>query len=316
MRIQLLCTIATSLLASACVGQAPDGPSEAELVARGKYLAENVSGCAGCHTPRAAGGVPDQTKFFAGVECFIDTAPTDNAAGCLHTGNLTNHASGLLNRTDAEIINMFQKGVRPDGTALFSAMPYWIYHNMTAADATAIVKYLRTVPGVDRTLPKNQVPFATPPPAPAALLVESEIPKPTTSDARTENGRYLVGMAGRCLPCHTPLTNPMDGRSLDPTKILAGGRLFRGAPPLPPMIYATNLTPHETGIAGQTAEQIKAILKDGVDKDGKGVCRPMPAGPMSEYAGLTDEDALDIGRYLVALSPVSNPTIPDNCVVP
>ena len=319
---------AYGLMLMACAADAPNSPSDGpppppppptdgpapDPIARGKYLVENVSGCVGCHTPRLATGALDQTKFLAGVQCFIDTAPADNNAGCLHTGNLTNHATGLATRSDAEIINMFQNGMRPDGTAMFANMPYWVYHNRTASDAMAVVKYLRSVPGVDRTLPANQPPFATRPASPAVPLADADIPKPTTANASTSNGRYLVAMAGRCILCHTPLTNAQNQRSLDLTKVLAGGRSFPGAPPLPAMVYATNLTPHPTGLNGYTAEQIKAVLKTGLDKDNKRVCRPMPGGPMSEYGGLSDSDALDIGTYLTSLTPVAN-AIPNECSV-
>jgi len=246
------------------------------------------------------------------VECFLDTSPTDDTKGCLNSGNLTNHPTGLATRSDAEIINMFQNGLRPDGTALFAQMPYWVYHNVTSDDAMAIVKYLRSVPGVDHTLPPNQAPFTTRPASPAAPLADTDIPQPTVADASTKNGRYLVAMAGRCILCHTAQTNAQNPRSLNVAKMLAGGRSFPGKAPLPAKIYTTNLTPDTTGLADYTAEQIKAVLKTGLDKDGKGVCRPMPGGPMSEYGGLSDSDALDIGKYLKALTPVAN-AIPNQC---
>lgn len=57
------------------------------------------------------------------------------------------------------------------------------------------------------------------------------------------------------------------------------------------------------------------MLKKGLDKDGKKLCRPMPGGPMSEYGGLSDSDALDIGKYLTQLPPIAN-TIPNECTAP
>jgi hypothetical protein len=75
------------------------GLDPAELLSRGQYLADFVTGCSGCHTPRDAMGAPIAGEALAGAECFIRL---DNGS-CLNAPNITNHATGLLNRTDAEV---------------------------------------------------------------------------------------------------------------------------------------------------------------------------------------------------------------------
>lgn len=300
------------------VGTTPpvDAAAPTATAARGEYLVKAVGSCNDCHTPRKDDGSPDMTQFLSGVECFIDVNPGPGNDGCLHSRNLTNHPTGLMNRSDAEIKMMFQNGMRPNGQALIPVMPYWVFHNLTDVDAQSIVLYLRTVPGVDHTVPANDKEF--PPPAqPAAPLDMNKIPTSTASTASARNGRYLASLA--CVECHTPLTSEVDFRAIEESKLLAGNRAFPrnllGLPPeYPDVIYSANITPHATGLGSYTAAQIVAVLKQGVDKDGKGVCPPMPAG-MAGFVNLTDQDANDIAGYLLSIPPVDNP-VSGTCVVP
>lgn len=293
-----------------------DAPTPVATAARGEYLVKAVGSCNDCHTPRV-NGVPDMTKFLSGVECFIDLNGNGSSdGGCLNSRNLTNHPTGLMNRSDAEIKAMFQNGMRPNGQALVPVMPYWVFHNLTDVDAQSIVLYLRTVPGVDHTVPAND-PEWPPPTQPAAPLDASKIPTSTASTASARNGRYLASIA--CVECHTALTSETDFRAIDESKLLAGNRAFPrnllGLPAeYPDVIYSANITPHATGLGSYTAAQIVAVLKQGVDKDGKGVCPPMPAG-MAGFANLTDQDANDIASYLLSIPPVDN-AVSGTCVVP
>ncbi len=307
--------------AAGAADAAPDA-APVPTAERGKYIVDHLAACADCHTPRDKSGAPDLTRYLAGADCFIDIAPQDGQVGCLSSRNLTNHATGLMTRTDAQIKAMFQDGKRPDNTALIPVMPYYIFHNMATVDADSVVLYLRTVPGVDHTIQPNQPPFNTPPAQPAPPLSPTDIPQPTTVDAHTTRGRYLASMIGLCIECHTPRTNPQDFRSLDTTKMFAGGDGFPAAalglpsPPFPEVIFTSNITPHATtGIGDYSKADIVKVLKQGIDKEGHGLCPPMPAGPMGAYGGLTDDDANDMAAYLLALPPVENMVAPE-CTPP
>jgi mono/diheme cytochrome c family protein len=294
-------------------GAAPGdaGADAAEQVARGNYLVNHVGACPDCHTPRTETGAFDSARFLAGVECFIDgNGPADG--GCLSSANLTNHETGLKNRTDAQIKRMFLDGKRPDDSNLSPEMPYWVFHNMTTADADAIVAYLRTIPGVDHRVPAAQAPFDN---VPAAATPVDPAKIPPATGASAEHGRYLAGLVGPCIECHTPEAAAATPRDL--TKAFAGGRHFP-KPPFPKDVYTANLTPHATGLAGWTAQDIVKVLKQGKDRDGGGVCPPMPVGPMGAFGGLTDQDALDIATYITQLPPIDN-AIPGgngSCVFP
>jgi len=308
----------------------PPGPTPEEMaamekhdamVARGQYLVDHVSACIECHTPRMPDGSFDKTRYLAGADCFADLDPKDDNAGCISPRNLTNHETGLKNRTDEQIKDMFLNGKRPDGTALINFMPYWVYHNMTMEDADAIVAYLRTVPGVDHTTPPNQPPFKDVPEAAPPLDPMKDIPMPTTPSESAERGRYLATMAGVCIECHTMRNKPGPGPVLQSGKTFAGGEAFGAAmlhlptPPFPEMIFVRNITPDATGLKDWTADDIVNALMKGKDKSGKGICPPMPAGPMSAYGGLTEADAMDIAAYVMALPPIANKN-KDDCVMP
>jgi mono/diheme cytochrome c family protein len=258
-------------------------------------------------------GAPDVANLLAGAECFIDIDPVTDGVGCLHTRNLTNHATGLANRTDAQIKAMFMDGLRPNSEALIPVMPYWSFHNMTDDDADAIVAYLRTVPGVDHAVPANETPWAAPP-APATAIDPITIPSPVASNPNFDSamrGRYLSSMAGVCLECHTPEFDPQTNpaRPIDMTQPFAGGRVFPGLP-MPPFTAAAstsaNLTSHATGLAGWDALDIIKVLEMGVDPDDDAICPPMPAGPMAAYGGLTSADATDIANYILTLPGIDN----------
>jgi len=91
---------------------ATDGSGDGGLTplqSRGKYLVTTVIGCPDCHTPMNAMGQPDMTKYLAGNPNFV-VLPNGDKLG---SRNLTNDATGLKNRSDDEIKNMFLNGKRP-----------------------------------------------------------------------------------------------------------------------------------------------------------------------------------------------------------
>ena len=286
---------------------------DAELVSRGQYLVNNVIGCPDCHTPRNAMGAPIADQYLAGAECFVQL---ENEA-CLHSRNLTNDETGLANRTDDEIKKMIRDGIRPSSTgdvALSPVMPYYVFHNITDADMNAIVAYLRTVPAVAHEVPRSAMVFEVP--APANYLTDAAIPMPMDGYAEMERalrGRYLATESGACIECHTKHIQG-DPNVIDYTKFFAGGEEY--AIGLPTVPIAKNLTSDtETGLGSWTPEEIVAALLEGKDKDGAGICPPMPVQPMAPYTGLDPEDALDIAHYIKSLPPIVN-AIDDVCTFP
>jgi mono/diheme cytochrome c family protein len=302
-------------------GRAPGAddrpPGDPAMIERGRYLVDHVAGCGDCHTP--GGATPDTTKYLAGVECLVNV----NGA-CLHSGNLTSSSSGLARRSDATIKAMFMNGRRPEGGALNPIMPYWVYHNMKDEDADAIVAYLRTVPPVEHIVPPTAMGFITR--SPAAPIDPATIPKAKggggDGGANVENGRYLAGMVGRCLACHTPSLPQGSARPIDMRKPFGGDQEYTAAglglnaPPYPEKWYSTNITPAPvSGIGGWSVADIQRAMREGRDKNNGRMCPPMPFGPTGTYGGLTDQDSLDIATYIANLPPIDRFTKGGGCLV-
>ena len=233
---------------------------------------------------------------------------------------MTSDATGLKNRTDAEIKRMFMEGKRPTAAGeepLHPVMPYYIFANMAAADADAIVAYLRTVPPVVNEIPRRGAIFDVPFPAPALTL--AKVPVPAAGYPQREaavRGQYLATQTGLCLECHTTHRRGA-GAALDEDKLFQGGEDYSGilGPSFPFRIVSSNLTPDiTTGIGSYTIEQLVNAMRSGVDDMGKGICPPMPVG-MGGYGGLTDQDATDIAHYLKSIPAAVN-AVPDMCVFP
>lgn len=104
-------------------------------------------------------------------------------------------------------------------------------------------------------------------------------------------GQYLVA-AGGCLSCH---------KGEEGADSLSGGH---GLETDFGVFYAPNITPDvETGIGAWSAKDFIAALKHGRTPSGSFY---YPAFPYRAYSGLTDQDVLDIGSYLMSLDPVRN----------
>lgn len=112
-----------------------------------------------------------------------------------------------------------------------------------------------------------------------------------SSDAEAlARGEYLVA-AGGCISCH---------RGTENENAFSGGLELEtdfGA------FYVPNITPdEETGIGGWSAGEFVRAMKHGRSPTGGFY---FPTFPYRSYAGLTDQDALDLGSWLMSLEPVS-----------
>jgi mono/diheme cytochrome c family protein len=291
---------------------------QASPAARGQYLVDHVIGCSDCHTPKLASGAPDMTKYLAGNATFV-TTPTGDA---LPSRNLTpDPTTGLGSYTADQIKHMFLDGVVPAeaGTAALNpTMPYYVFHNMAAQDADAIVAYLQSVKAVNNPIPPRSAAFDVA--VPADYLDPTTIPSPAASYpqlASAQRGRYLATESGLCIECHTQHL-PSGPMPLDTSKFFQGGEdfsaLFAGTLNIHPI--SANLTSDPTtGLGDWTTGQIVTVLLAGIDDQGAGICPPMPVGPNGAYGGLTAGDALDIANYIKSLPPAVN-DVPDMCSWP
>ena len=120
--------------------------------------------------------------------------------------------------------------------------------------------------------------------------VSSSVQLSNSSEA-IERGEYLV-IAGGCISCH---------RGEEDDESFIGGLALEtdfGT------FFAPNITPDmETGVGSWQAKDFLRALKHGRTPSGSFY---YPAFPYRAYAGLSDQDVVDIGSYLMSLDPVNN----------
>jgi len=117
-------------------------------VERGHYLADHVSICGDCHTPRNRFGAPNHAMYLAGTAHGPDGDPVPN---------ITPDKTGIADWDAGDIINVLSMGMLPDFDNVQGAMADVInghgggpgYQNAPASDLQAIAEYLKTVPPID-----------------------------------------------------------------------------------------------------------------------------------------------------------------------
>ncbi len=278
-----------------------------EKLARGRYLAENVSVCFHCHSQ------PDMSLFATppkpgtlggGGLCM---GPEMGFPGTMCMSNITPDAeTGLGQWTDGEIIRAIREGVSRDGRALMPVMPYRLYREMSDEDVEALVAYLRTLPALRNPLAETRLDF------PVNVLIRfmpEPLEKAVTAPARSDTvayGRYLTTVGG-CVECHTPTD---ERREPLPGKQFAGGQEFELEKGV--VVRSSNLTPHETGLGGLSRDSFIAHFKRHALPEARREVAPERNTVMAwmAYAGMAEEDLGAIYDYLKTLPPVDNDVLP------
>ena len=191
---------AAAWLAGPGLGTAADPDGQAfDRIAKGRYLT-TVADCYACHTVLNTG------KPFAGGR------PIETPFGIITSSNITPDAeTGIGAWSDEQFDNAVRKGVRPDGSRLYPAMPFPAYTKMTRDDVLAIRAYLATVEPVHQPVEADTLPF------PfnireamrawdALYFTEGEFQSDSRQSADWNRGAYLVQGPGHCTACHTPKT--------------------------------------------------------------------------------------------------------------
>jgi mono/diheme cytochrome c family protein len=231
--------------------------------------------CTECHSSR------DSLPLDGGQENFLADTPM---GGVLYAPNLT-PGGPLKDWTDGEILRAIREGVDKDGRPLV-IMPSSIFHNLSDADALALVAYLRSQPAVDRPLPKrNLSPLAAIFIAMDSSIVSAQAPivAPITTPppGTLAYGEYLVSSSG-CRECHGADLSGMVGDNS-----------------LPPGPNLTVLVPK------WSEQDFLAVFNTGLDPQGKAISADMP---WKSYRQMyTDEQLKDLYHYLHELAPLASP---------
>ena len=272
----------------------------AERMARGKYLADHVSGCTTCHSQRDwtkfSGPVVDGTIGAGGQKFAL------GPAGTVYSKNITPAAIGSW--TDGELLRAVTQGVSKDGTPLFPLMPYPHFGRMSEEDVHSILAYVRSLQAIESAAPPpRELSF------PLNLIVRT-IPranvygtKPSPDD-KVAYGKYMTE-AALCTECHTPIDDR--GTPLPGMQFAGGMEMLETGY----RVRTANITPDaSTGIGSWTEQQFIDKFKGfetatnvTLAEHERAQNTPMP---MTAYAGMAREDLSAIYAYLRTVKPVTN----------
>jgi mono/diheme cytochrome c family protein len=267
---------------------------------RGKYLADSVMGCLGCHTEidsRRPGAPPVEGRFGAGARWADANLPWVVAP------NITpDRETGAGNWTDDMLARAIREGIGHDGRTLFPIMPYQNYRTLSDEDLASVIVYIRSLPPVRNQLPTTRIPF------PISFFIKN-VPQPITAPVPAPDlstpvlrGAYLTRM-GSCADCHTPMEKGEPIVGLD----FAGGFVLS----LPTGVVASaNITPDASGISYYDEGLFLRAMREGK----VGARQLNAAMPWWFYRKMTDDDLKSMFAYLRSLRPVKHRV--DNAVPP
>lgn len=273
--------------------------TDAQTIARGKYLVFGAAACAYCHVPREQWTVLDggATPPLTGNHVF--RLPF----GEFYSPNLTpDEETGIGRHSDRTLARILRYGVRHDGRAAF---PLMSYHNLSDEDLIAVVSYLRSQPAVALRVPEHRLSrlgkalmaFAIEPVGP-----DSPPPHASPAGPSVARGEYLATAVSSCVECHTDRDARL-GELVGP-RFGGGQRMDLAADPTK-VAVPPNLTPDPTTspVGRWTEDAFLVRFRQGPLVEGT----PMPWGA---YARLTDDDMRSLYRYLRTLPPHVHETGP------
>jgi len=275
------------LLACIVPAQAADAPKpadQAQLLARGEYLAR-AGDCIACHTIPAG-------KLFGGGR------PMETPFGTIYSPNISSDKeTGIGAWTADEFYRTMHDGRSRDGQFIYPAMPFGSYTKVTRADSDAIYAYLLSVPPVHQPNRAHELRF---PFNQRQLLLgwrtlffrEGEYQPDPAQSVEWNRGAYLVEGLGHCTMCHTQI-NALGGNSR--SKAYQGGLI-----PLQQW-YAPSLTSNrEAGLGDWSLTEIADLLQAGVSHRGA-VYGPMAEVVYDSFQYLNDQDVRAVAVYLKSL---------------
>jgi len=174
--VGVVLTAAVGLVAQSSSRSGGAAPSQAERIARGKYLM-TIGACNDCHSPKIdAQQTPDPNKPFSGrpqttmapsenpkeIHASLDLTAWAGPWGVSYGANLSpDPETGLKKRyTEAAFIKTLRTGKKPEGEDLQPPMPWALYKVLSDDDIKSMWAYLQTIPAV-----RNNVKSAAPAPA-------------------------------------------------------------------------------------------------------------------------------------------------------
>ncbi|MBK4783508.1 MAG: cytochrome c [Pantoea sp. Pent] len=218
MKLRLL-LIAHAVLLSSCAVQA-QAADDASLIKKGEYLAR-LGDCMACHT-------------VAGKADYAGGLAIDLNLGTIYSTNIMpDKQHGIGNYSEQQFSDAVRKGVLPDGSRLYPAMPYLDYAKISDEYLHALYVYF--MQGVK---PDSEQPPETKLSFPFsqrwgmrfwnwAFTSDKPFQPIGGASAEVNRGAYILESLGHCGSCHTPRGLGMNEKALDSSddRFLAGGSL-------------------------------------------------------------------------------------------
>lgn len=257
------------------------------VIERGRYLALGAAHCVECHGAERADGAAPSSALSGGHEFHLPL-------GTVRVPNITPDAeTGIGRYRDEDIARMLRYGVRPNGEVVLPFMPF---SELSDADLTALISFLRSEPPVRHAVPPHEVnvlgklvkAFVLAPKGPSRPPV-ADVPRAVTA----EYGRYLANSVGNCVACHTKL-DMRTGELVGPH--FAGGAVHPSTSDPARSFVTPNLTPDPRWgwLNGWSEDAFVARFRAGRVHEGS----PMP---WEAFARIDESDARALYRYLRSL---------------
>lgn len=285
--------LANAVLLGAGFAVTAQAADDAALIKQGEYISR-LGDCSACHS------LPGKPAFSGGLAI-------ESNLGTIYSTNITpDKESGIGNYTEAQFSDAVRKGVLPDGTRLYPAMPYPDYAKISDDDMHALYAYFmhgvkasaEKAPETDLSFPFSQrwgMRFWN-----WAFTSDKPFQPIGGASAEVNRGAYLVESLGHCGSCHTPRGLGMNEKALDSgdDKFLAGGNLNGWE------------VPSLRGMAHWTEAETVDYLGTGRN-DKAAVGGEMTSVVEHSTSYMTDEDLKAIAAYLKFLggnqpAPVAN----------
>lgn len=196
------------LLAHAVLFAAASVQADDSLIKQGEYISR-LGDCGACHS------LPDKPAFSGGLAI-------ESNLGTIYSTNITpDKQHGIGDYSEQQFSDAVRKGILPDGTRLYPAMPYPDYAKISDADIHALYSYFmqgvkpdaQQPPETDLSFPFSQrwgMRFWN-----WAFTSAKPFQPSDGASAQVNRGAYLVESLGHCGSCHTPRGLGMNEKALD-----------------------------------------------------------------------------------------------------
>ena len=272
--------------------------SAGSAINTGEYVAR-AADCMSCHTAS-----PDQP--------FAGGYPVKSPLGIIYGPNITPDAdTGIGSWTQADFERALRQGIRKDGAYLYPAMPYGSYTKMSAADMTALWKYIHGLRPIRNQVPKNTLPFPFTVRSGLSLWRDLYFTPgpfvPVTDKGEAWNrGAYLVEALGHCADCHTPRNIALGPEA---KRHLAGGEIQGW--------YAPDISGGDySNVARWSTDALATYFRTGNAPDNAKVLGPMQEVVHDSLQYLSAGDLHAIALYLKDQPATQNPETPTKAYLP